>query len=678
MKVRFQSLRALKWSRVVNTLGARAPRHALWALWFVAALVAAVVWVSGSAAARPPTADTLPLILSYLDEGGVGWWPGQPEPSPGFAPIADRVAGTNFGTRRGVLWFRAQWRTDLRSSGEWWLTVDNPHLEHLTVLLVDDEGRSTRWEGGTRAPRASDARHGHGLHAAPLWLRADRGYTLYVRVESEGVFHVPIALQRPDAVRDLQDRQMLWQCLYAGLALGLGLYNLMFMLGLGERMYGYYGGFTLSLMVAQLADTGLGVRFLWPGLVGHDTFIHNVAIVVTVWLAIAFARAFLRTRKGMPRIDAWLSATAAVWLALMAALPWVDLVSAGYLLAPTGLLTVALLSTAAAIALRRGRPGARHFVLAWVALLIAGALFALSRLGLLPYHPLIAHALMPGSAIELVLLSLAMADRMRQERERRAQAEVARLVEGEQRRLAQLALKDKNRLLGAVIHDLRQPFYAIGMATQSLQRHALAPAMRGPMTQMQAALQSVDALLRSLSMAARLDHLQSQSQMNDVAMQDIIERLDTIYAPMARERGLAWRATPFVGQVHSDPQVLERMLGNLIDNALRYTRRGGVMLTARRRETGLLLQVWDTGAGITPDELVHLFEAYRRGSAARDNDQGMGLGLSIVQRGARQLGIHLSVRSVPNRGSCFSLLVPWVSDAFGARAEASQDMRTRA
>jgi signal transduction histidine kinase len=102
------------------------------------------------------------------------------------------------------------------------------------------------------------------------------------------------------------------------------------------------------------------------------------------------------------------------------------------------------------------------------------------------------------------------------------------------------------------------------------------------------------------------------------------------------------------------------LVGNLVSNAIRFTSRGGVVVSCRRRGSCLLLQVWDTGPGIDAVHQSRVFEAFFRGVSEIDGDNGVGLGLAIVRSGALLLGIDVGLRSMPGRGTCFSLRVPMV------------------
>src|SRR5690606_20599897 len=143
-----------------------------------------------------------------------------------------------------------------------------------------------------------------------------------------------------------------------------------------------------------------------------------------------------------------------------------------------------------------------------------------------------------------------------------------------------------------------------------LSRHPLAQGLQEPLSRMRSAFCATDNLLNALITLVRLERADYQPDIADASVQDLIERLDTLYGPIARNAGLQWRVTPTLARVHTDIALLERMLTNLIGNALRYTEHGGVMLTCRPRREGLLIQVWDTGAGIAPEAIGRIFQPH--------------------------------------------------------------------
>ena len=139
---------------------------------------------------------------------------------------------------------------------------------------------------------------------------------------------------------------------------------------------------------------------------------------------------------------------------------------------------------------------------------------------------------------------------------------------------------------------------------------------------------------------------------------DLLGRLRDEFAYHAHAQGLVLRVVPCSLTIQSDPRLLEQMIRNLLSNALKYTRRGKVLLGCRRRAGMLSIEVWDTGVGIPDEELQAIFEEYHQlDNAARERSRGLGLGLSIVQRLGTLLGHRIRVRSRPGKGSVFAIEV---------------------
>jgi CheY-like chemotaxis protein len=142
-------------------------------------------------------------------------------------------------------------------------------------------------------------------------------------------------------------------------------------------------------------------------------------------------------------------------------------------------------------------------------------------------------------------------------------------------------------------------------------------------------------------------------------IQHLFDRIETTFASAAREKGLELRVMPSPSWVRSDPILLERILLNLVSNAVRYTVRGGVVVGCRRRAGAVRIDVWDSGIGIPRDQQRNVFgEFYRLPGAERHGARGLGLGLAIVDRLCRLLDHPIELSSQPDRGSRFSVLAP--------------------
>ncbi|MDM7964771.1 hybrid sensor histidine kinase/response regulator, partial [Blastomonas fulva] len=222
------------------------------------------------------------------------------------------------------------------------------------------------------------------------------------------------------------------------------------------------------------------------------------------------------------------------------------------------------------------------------------------------------------------------------------------------RQLAE-ATRDKTRFLAAASHDLLQPLHAARLFTAALARDA-APNTQMLASRVDSAISAADGLIRALLDISRLDAGGVEPSPEPVALAPFLTDLAQSFMPMAESKGLALRIGALPGDVHTDPGLLRSVLQNFLSNALRYTQDGGVLIGSRRRGNRVRIDVYDTGVGIAPEQIQSIFTEFTRlGEVEAD---GLGLGLALAERIARLLGGEISVRSVPGRGSRFSLSLP--------------------
>ena len=230
----------------------------------------------------------------------------------------------------------------------------------------------------------------------------------------------------------------------------------------------------------------------------------------------------------------------------------------------------------------------------------------------------------------------------------------------------------KTQFFAAASHDLRQPLQALRYFSTLLQPHAAdAPHVQ----RIRECVDSLDGLLEGVMTISRLDAGKVQSHLEAVDLSTLMQRLVTLYSGIAHAKGLRLRArlraSPLDGPategrvwVRTDPLLMERVMGNLVSNALRYTENGGVLLAARAWRGGVRLQVIDTGIGIAAEQQGSIFEEFvQLNNPQRDDNQGVGLGLATVQRLCKLLDHPLALRSQPGRGSAFSLVLPATAPA---------------
>jgi CheY-like chemotaxis protein len=230
----------------------------------------------------------------------------------------------------------------------------------------------------------------------------------------------------------------------------------------------------------------------------------------------------------------------------------------------------------------------------------------------------------------------------------------------------------KSKFLAAASHDLRQPVQSLMLLLPLVERHIEAtPKAAQVLNLMGKALGGLNVLLTAVLDVSRLDAGGIEPSLETVSLRGLCERLAAEYTPKAAACGLEMRLRTLDLCARTDPALLERVLRNFVENALRYTPAGGVLLAMRRRGAAVRLDVFDTGVGVPADKQMEIFGEFTQlANPGRDLSKGLGLGLAIVARISALLGLNVQVASRPGRGSRFSVTVP-VAAAEAAQRPAS-------
>lgn len=217
----------------------------------------------------------------------------------------------------------------------------------------------------------------------------------------------------------------------------------------------------------------------------------------------------------------------------------------------------------------------------------------------------------------------------------------------------------KSRFLAHAGHDLKQPLQAINMFTGMLERQVQTQRGLALVKDLRAAQRSMQDLLNAILEISKLESGVVEPKPTAVPLAILFDQLESEFEGLAEDKGLRLRVVPTRLVVHSDPFLLERILRNLLANAVRYTEQGGVLMGCRRRGDTIWIEVCDTGRGIAETDRRRIFEEFvQLDRPDRDRSEGIGLGLAIVERLARLLDHRLDVRSVEGRGSVFAVGVP--------------------
>ncbi|HEY3949242.1 ATP-binding protein [Phenylobacterium sp.] len=233
----------------------------------------------------------------------------------------------------------------------------------------------------------------------------------------------------------------------------------------------------------------------------------------------------------------------------------------------------------------------------------------------------------------------------------------------------------KSQLLAAASHDLRQPLHALSLFSGSLQSLALDEEAKDVASRIQSNVAAMEKLFNGLLDISRLEAGVVQSHREPMSCQDLFDRLAGYFDPVAEQQGLDLRFRDTDLWVDADPTLTEQICVNLVTNALRYTRTGGILVAARRLGGRVSIAVADTGIGIAPADQARIFEEFVQiGNPERDRGKGLGLGLSIAQRLAAILDSRIEIRSAEGKGSRFSFDLPRAAPAKVAKAAVQPDL----
>ena len=328
-----------------------------------------------------------------------------------FLPVNAGATATNFGLTHSAFWLRLTLDVQPDSPSQWLFEVAYPPLDRLELYIARPDGSFERQAGGDLLPFA-ERKVPHRNHVLPVTLQTGQANTVYLRVMSEGTVATPVRLWQPAALWAHDQFEYSVLSLYFGMLIGLFLYNLLLFVSLRDRVYLFYVAFVAWIAVAQASLTGMGAQFLWPQWSWWIMVSISASNAASGVFGILFARDFLSSRTTMPLLDRLLQVEVVLWVLAVAAALLLPYVVSVWMVTVLAILTVSTLVLVGILSVSRKHPGARYFLVAWAVLLLGVAVLAAHNTGLLPSNALTANALMVGSALEMVLLSFGLGNRI--------------------------------------------------------------------------------------------------------------------------------------------------------------------------------------------------------------------------------------------------------------------------
>jgi len=332
----------------------------------------------------------------------------------------------NFGYTRGDVWLRTQVRNDSSEPQRWIVEFEYPFLDYVTLYTLRQQFRDVQ-QSGSAVPVEQRAL-AHRQAVFPLELAAFETVTLYTHVAASGSKMLSYNLLTPERFYTQNDRHNFWLATYFGMLLAMGLYNLLLFFGLKERIFLHYSLFVAGFGLAILAFNGIGTLMFWSFLGENTSRLVALGFTFASTMATLFAQSFLNTETYCPRWHQVLNTFRSYcWLAVIASL-LLPIPAALHLMDVTGFMAALLLLICGSYCSFRRIPSARLFVFAWSIFLLGAGVFALRNLGILPANFITLHGIQIGSALEMLLLSFALASRFNKLKRQKERAQAAMLA----------------------------------------------------------------------------------------------------------------------------------------------------------------------------------------------------------------------------------------------------------
>jgi signal transduction histidine kinase/CheY-like chemotaxis protein len=544
----------------------------------------------------------------------------------------------------------------------WKLENTYPLLDYFDVYIVDESKNIEHVKlGDTYLFNQRPIEHRNFI--VPVTLQDNERKDVYVRVTTSSSMQIPIFIWHPDYFFEARSGEQYGLGLYYGMMLVMFFYNFFLWFSIRDSNYLWYIGYLAAFAILQATTSGLGYQYLWPNSPWIESLAPPVSIALVGIFGIAFTRRFLHTRQYHVVADNLLRSVLGLSVVVLV-LSFIADTATVMALAKIVVVTFLLFILYASVAmLLRGHRQARFFLAAWVSLILGGLFTIGMMLGIFPNTFLMTHASKIGSVLEIILLSFALADRIKViENEKkvikfRAQQELERTNK---------KLQENNRLkdefLATISHEFRTPLNGIlgslELTKQDMNDNTIKMA-KGSAYEM---LNLVDQVLSYTELQAGNFIIKAAA----INLPELLDKINNTMQPLCDDKGIAFSIennsrNPKI--IIADKKRLFQAINPILDNALKFTERGHISLSIQVKYTDkqyfLLIKIEDSGIGIAENKRNDILDAFTQGDGSSSRQfSGLGIGLSLVKALCTQLSGSIHVSSEENYGTLIEISLP--------------------
>ena len=544
----------------------------------------------------------------------------------------------------------------------WKLETTYPLLDHLDIYILDEMKKVEHIALGDTFPyNQRPINHRNFIISVPLYDNEKKD--IYVRVNTSSSMQVPIFIWHPDYFFEAHSTEQYGLGLYYGMMLVMFFYNFFLWFSIRDSNYLWYISYIASFAALQATTSGLSYQYLWPNSPWLESIAPPISIALVGFFGTAFTRRFLHTRQYHVVADNLLRSVLGL-STIVFVLSFIADTTTVMALAKVVVIAFLLIILYASIAmLLRGHRQARFFLAAWVSL-IFGGLFTIGMMwGFFPNNFLMTHASKVGSMIEIILLSFALADRIKaiENEKKTIELRAQQALERTNKKL-QENNRLKDEFLATISHEFRTPLNGILGSLELTQldiTHETINMAKGSANEM---LNLVDQVLSYTELQAGNLIIKPET----INLSEFLEKINNTMHLPCTAKGIEFsiennpRNPKFIT---ADKKRLLQAINPILDNALKFTECGHISLSLLIKYVDkqyiLLISIEDSGIGIEEHKRNDILDAFTQGDGSSSREfNGLGIGLSLVQSLCHQLNGTINVTSEISYGTLIELSLP--------------------
>lgn len=549
------------------------------------------------------------------------------------------------------------------TQGHWLLEFAFPLVHELELYTIEDGKVIQLYDTGANYP-FKQRPFNHRNFILNLDIAQGESKTFYAYAVGSGDLHPPIIVWDQEAFMNKAQMESLLLGIFYGVSLVMILYNLFLYLSLRLKSYLFYVLTITFTLLGKISINGLGYQYLWP-----DFPQWNI-ISTTVWVALAsafvlmFTRYFLDIDKYIPKFNRYYYIFLILNIVIILAIPFSRYVAL-YLMIIISIGTFILALTTAVICLYRGAREARFYILGWVIFLTGVSITMLERAVVIPYSVITEYAGQAALTFEVVLFSLALADKFNIIRREKRIAE-RKASESQELALQNLKQADelKDEFLAITSHELRTPLYGMIGIAESLRdgiAGPLQPKMKNQLSMIITSGERLTELVNEILDFSKLKYDSVNLNLKPVNINNVLQIVLAILNPLIRDKPLKInnKIDDNLPVVSADENRLQQILYNLLDNAIKYTDEGTIVISANKDQDFLNINITDSGPGIEEEQIETIFQPFQQGTTSLSRKVGgIGIGLNVTKSLVELHDGTLNVTSTVGEGTTFTVSLP--------------------